>query len=552
MVETDPTPIRIDDWRWVVDAMPQLVWVADRTGKILYFNRQVHDVRGRRRERRGAWEWAAAVHPDDAKRSARAWRSALETGAPFLVEHRLNVSDGEYRWHVSHAESTTLGDGPRLVGHRHRHPRSEAHRTGAPRERNEVPRGRRTGPRCRSGSTTSRATRLRQRHLRRLLRDADPTEFEGERLDRPDPSRRPRAVSERVHTVRARLPPVPRSGARPATRRVVALAGVVGVTELLRRRQVQRPHRHERRRQRAAAGRGGAPPRPPGRVTSPAQRRVDRRRHRPTREESSTRTQAQILADRLVSTFADQVTVVARPLTRHRGRRPRSGRRSDSSLGRRSLRRSSTNADEPGQLTVARIERRASPSTNSMSDFLQNLAGRVGVFQRGDAAQPGTPHRRRVCNRRSCPPADWSDPTSRSPPATSRRWRRSRSVVTGTRPSSWTTVASVSPSATSSATTWRLPLRWVSSEPACWRCRRAVPVRPSSSANSICSRTGTASPTSPPRRARSSIRPPASCATRAPATRRCWSSPPTARRRGSTRRCHPHSAACSSHIAPRP
>ena len=41
-------------------------------------------------------------HPDDAERNDRAWRAALESGKPLLIEVRVRRADGQYRWHTSH------------------------------------------------------------------------------------------------------------------------------------------------------------------------------------------------------------------------------------------------------------------------------------------------------------------------------------------------------------------------------------------------------------------------------------------------------------------
>src|SRR4051794_4535920 len=42
--------------------------------------------------------WIDAIHPNDRARTLSAWRRARAEGAPFVVEHRVRRSDGEYRW----------------------------------------------------------------------------------------------------------------------------------------------------------------------------------------------------------------------------------------------------------------------------------------------------------------------------------------------------------------------------------------------------------------------------------------------------------------------
>jgi PAS domain S-box-containing protein len=43
-------------------------------------------------------QWSLSVHPDDRARVAAYWRSTLETGQPYEVDHRLRRADGVYRW----------------------------------------------------------------------------------------------------------------------------------------------------------------------------------------------------------------------------------------------------------------------------------------------------------------------------------------------------------------------------------------------------------------------------------------------------------------------
>lgn len=88
-------------FRDLANAMPQLVWTATAEGAIDYQN-------SRSREFRPAaaadpWTWTAVVHPDDSAETSRAWAEALARGAPFQVEHRMQMADGSYRWHLSRA-----------------------------------------------------------------------------------------------------------------------------------------------------------------------------------------------------------------------------------------------------------------------------------------------------------------------------------------------------------------------------------------------------------------------------------------------------------------
>jgi PAS domain S-box-containing protein len=91
------------DFLRFADAMPHLVWTARPDGTIEYFNSQIERYAGVHRTEAGTWEWTTALHPDDAVRTAKAWRRAVEAGTPYEVEHRAHMADGSYRWHVSRA-----------------------------------------------------------------------------------------------------------------------------------------------------------------------------------------------------------------------------------------------------------------------------------------------------------------------------------------------------------------------------------------------------------------------------------------------------------------
>jgi PAS domain S-box-containing protein len=99
--------------RTLANAMPQIVWVADAEGRVLFINtsatayaqspaaRLAHDASG----------YPAQVHPDDVARTSLAWQAALRAGEPYEVEHRVLAPDGEYRWMRSRAVPEHGADG---------------------------------------------------------------------------------------------------------------------------------------------------------------------------------------------------------------------------------------------------------------------------------------------------------------------------------------------------------------------------------------------------------------------------------------------------------
>ncbi|TAK27843.1 MAG: PAS domain S-box protein [Myxococcaceae bacterium] len=89
-------------FRDLANAMPQLVWTATAEGAIDYQNSRAREFRPAAATA-DHWSWPDVVHPDDLAGTARAWAEALARGAPFQVEHRMQMADGSYRWHLSRA-----------------------------------------------------------------------------------------------------------------------------------------------------------------------------------------------------------------------------------------------------------------------------------------------------------------------------------------------------------------------------------------------------------------------------------------------------------------
>ncbi|WP_052273511.1 ATP-binding protein [Flavihumibacter solisilvae] len=85
----------------LANAVPQLVWTADATGLITYYNDRVAEFAGAIRKEDGSWSWEGLVHPDDLALTENAWQKALREGSVYQVEHRIQMKDGSFRWHLS-------------------------------------------------------------------------------------------------------------------------------------------------------------------------------------------------------------------------------------------------------------------------------------------------------------------------------------------------------------------------------------------------------------------------------------------------------------------
>jgi PAS domain S-box-containing protein len=90
-------------YRQLADAMPQIVWTADREGRATYYNRRWFEYTGQTAELAGEAGWTLAVHPDDLPGAVAKRAETLVSGEVFEVEYRFRAADGTYRWHLGRA-----------------------------------------------------------------------------------------------------------------------------------------------------------------------------------------------------------------------------------------------------------------------------------------------------------------------------------------------------------------------------------------------------------------------------------------------------------------
>ncbi|MGK7390192.1 MAG: PAS domain-containing sensor histidine kinase [Candidatus Cyclobacteriaceae bacterium M2_1C_046] len=87
------------------EAMPQMAFIADPKGEIIYFNKRWYDFVGGMEGTEGwGWKNKPIHHPDDLDRTIKTWNEALESGNSYEIEYRLRRHDGKYRWHLGKAE----------------------------------------------------------------------------------------------------------------------------------------------------------------------------------------------------------------------------------------------------------------------------------------------------------------------------------------------------------------------------------------------------------------------------------------------------------------
>jgi PAS domain S-box-containing protein len=91
-------------FRYLADAMPQLVWTTRPDGSTEYVNHQWIEFTGTTREDVIGGQWVPLLHPDDRERTLARWRHCLETGEPYEIEYRFRrAADGVYFWFLTRA-----------------------------------------------------------------------------------------------------------------------------------------------------------------------------------------------------------------------------------------------------------------------------------------------------------------------------------------------------------------------------------------------------------------------------------------------------------------
>ncbi|MEA5452665.1 PAS domain S-box protein [Leptolyngbya sp. CCNP1308] len=87
-------------YRVLAEAMPQMVWMADRTG-VQYWNQRWYEYTGISKNAAAGIGGTKIVHPDEQVRTLELWQQAIEQGTGFEIEQRIRRHDGVYRWFIN-------------------------------------------------------------------------------------------------------------------------------------------------------------------------------------------------------------------------------------------------------------------------------------------------------------------------------------------------------------------------------------------------------------------------------------------------------------------
>ena len=84
-------------YRTLIEAAPQIIWVADADGQIALLNKAWHEFSGRTVEESLGTRWAEALHPEDLPDVLAKWDRAFKHGETYSGECRFRAKDGSYQ-----------------------------------------------------------------------------------------------------------------------------------------------------------------------------------------------------------------------------------------------------------------------------------------------------------------------------------------------------------------------------------------------------------------------------------------------------------------------
>ncbi|HYX14609.1 MAG TPA: ATP-binding protein [Nostoc sp.] len=89
-------------YRYLAEAIPQLVWTTNANGECDYFNQNWCEYTGLTLEQSLGSGWLAALHPDDIQSADEVWSNAVKNSTIYNNEYRFKrASDGSYRWQLA-------------------------------------------------------------------------------------------------------------------------------------------------------------------------------------------------------------------------------------------------------------------------------------------------------------------------------------------------------------------------------------------------------------------------------------------------------------------
>ena len=101
--ESGPGSVTDADYRNLAETLPQLAWIAEADGTIIWYNQRWYDFTGTSLEDMRGWGWRTVHHPDHVEAVTERYRAAITLGRSWEDTFPLRGRDGTYRWFLSKA-----------------------------------------------------------------------------------------------------------------------------------------------------------------------------------------------------------------------------------------------------------------------------------------------------------------------------------------------------------------------------------------------------------------------------------------------------------------
>ncbi len=109
---TEAVARREEQFRFLAESLPQVVWTSTGVGGNDYVNQRWFDYTGLAPAGNGdRANWAAVIHPVDLGPTNERWQHSVETGEFFETEYRFRRHDGVYRWFLGQGRPQRRADG---------------------------------------------------------------------------------------------------------------------------------------------------------------------------------------------------------------------------------------------------------------------------------------------------------------------------------------------------------------------------------------------------------------------------------------------------------
>ena len=94
---------REEEFRTLANSIPQLAWMTDSEGSIVWYNQRWYDYTGTSFDEMRGWGWQSVHHPEHLDRVVDRFSTAIAKGEPWEDTFPLRGKDGQYRWFLSRA-----------------------------------------------------------------------------------------------------------------------------------------------------------------------------------------------------------------------------------------------------------------------------------------------------------------------------------------------------------------------------------------------------------------------------------------------------------------